>query len=139
MWKISKHTQKENNDYFKARTAEWANYPLFISQSFIPILFYITKWWYLLIVAIYVLNLLWLPLRYKYVNVKLLDFGWKFNKFKWVILLGTGIFLFYKHLMAAGIVAFIWPFITLILVMLSPSFDEKKIRDAIIKKVSALQ
>ena len=138
MWKQSKHTQKENKDYFNARTSEWANYPLFVLQSFVPIFFYFTKWWYPAI-AIYTLNLLWLPLRYKFVNIQLLDFGWRLNKVKWAILAGTGIFLFSKHMIVEGILAFVWPFITLILVMLSPPFDEGKIKEMIMKRFSALQ
>ena len=138
MWNQSKHTQKENKDYFNARASEWANYPLFILQSFVPIFFYFTKWWYL-IIAIYALNLLWLPLRYKLVNIRLLDFGWRLNKVKWAILAGTGIFLFSKHMLVEGIVAFVWPFITLILVMLSPPFDEEKIKEMIMKRFSALR
>ncbi len=138
MWKVSNHTEKENNTYFTARASEWANYPLFILQSFIPIFFYLTKWWYL-IIAIYLLNLLWLPFRYKHVSIKLLDFGWRFNKIKWAILAGIGIFLFSKHLIIAGIIAFIWPFITLILVMLSPQFDIEKIKKMVVSRFSALQ
>jgi uncharacterized membrane protein (Fun14 family) len=138
MWKIAKHTEKENNDYFRARASEWANYPLFILQSFIPILFYFTKWWYL-IIGVYILNLFWVPLRYKFVNIQLLDFGWRLNKAKWAILAVTGIFLFSKHMLLEGIIAFIWPFITLILVMLSPPFDEEKISKIIIKRFSSLR
>ncbi len=138
MWNVSKHTQKENDDYFTARASEWANYPLFVSQSFIPILFYFTKWWYL-VIGIYILNLLWVPFRYKFVNVKLLDFGWKLNKAKWVILLATGVFLFSKRLIVEGLIAFVWPFVTLILVMLSPPFDVDKIKKMIISRFSSVQ
>ncbi len=138
MWNISKHTKKENDDYFTARAAEWANYPLFILQSFIPILFYFTKWWYL-VIGVYVLNLLWVPFRYKFVNIKLLDFGWRLNKAKWVILLATGVFLFSKRLIVEGLIAFVWPFITLMLVMLSPPFDVDKIKDMIVNQFSSLQ
>ncbi len=138
MWNVSKHTQKENDDYFTARASEWANYPLFVSQSFIPILFYFTKWWYL-VIGIYILNLLWVPFRYKFVNVKLLDFGWKLNKAKWVILLATGVFLFSKRLIVEGLIAFVWPFVTLILVMLSPPFDVDKIKKMIINRFSSVQ
>lgn len=138
MWNVSKHTQKENDDYFTARASEWANYPLFVLQSFIPILFYFTKWWYL-VIGIYILNLLWVPFRYKFVNVKLLDFGWKLNKAKWVILLATGVFLFSKRLIVEGLIAFVWPFVTLILVMLSPPFDVDKIKKMIINRFSSVQ
>ncbi len=138
MWNVSKHTQKENDDYFTARASEWANYPLFVLQSFIPILFYFTKWWYL-VIGIYILNLLWVPFRYKFVNVKLLDFGWKLNKAKWVILLATGVFLFSKRLIVEGLIAFVWPFVTLILVMLSPPFDVDKIKKMIISRFSSVQ
>ncbi len=138
MWKISEHSQKENKAFITARASEWANFPLFVLEPFIPILFYFAKWWYVMIGA-YLLNLLWIPVRYRYFDAKLSEFAWKMNKFKWAILLAIAIFLFMKKMLVAGIITLFWPFITLLLVMISPPYDAEKLKEMVTKAFSAEQ
>ncbi len=138
MWKINEHSQKENKAFITARTSEWANFPLFVLEPFIPILFYFAKWWYVMIGA-YLLNLLWVPVRYRYFDAKLSEFAWKMNKFKWGILLAIAIFLFARKMLVAGIITLFWPFITLLLVMISPPYDAEKLKEIVTKAFSAEQ
>ncbi len=136
MWRIEEHSQKENKAFIAARASEWANFPLFILEPFIPILFYFAKWWYIVIGA-YILNLLWIPFRYRFFDAKLSEFAWKFNKFKWGILLIIAIFLFTKKMLVEGIITLFWPFITLILVMISPPYDIEKMKGIVVKAFSS--
>ncbi|MCD6427818.1 MAG: hypothetical protein J7L03_06985 [Caldisericaceae bacterium] len=138
MWKIEEHSQKENRAFISARASEWANFPLFVLEPFIPILFYFAKWWYIIIGA-YLLNLLWIPVRYKYFDPKLSEFAWKMNKIKWGVLFGVAIFLFTKKMLVEGIVTLVWPFITLILVMISPPYDIEKMKEIVTKAFSSAQ
>ncbi len=137
MWDIKKHKKKENKIYITSRASEWANYPLFVSESFVPILFYFVKQWWAVIIGMYVINLLWIPFRYKFFSAKASEFAWKLNKFKWGIILGISILYFVKNMLLSGILTLIWPFIALILIMFSPPFDLEKIEERVTEKLSA--
>jgi hypothetical protein len=139
MWNTKKHSKKENKIYITSRASEWANYPIFVTESFMPILFYFIKQWWIVIIIAYVLNLLWLPFRYKFFNPKASEFAWKLNKVKWGIVLGIAIFFFVNNMLLAGILTLAWPFIALLLIMFSPPFDLEKIEENITEKISALQ
>ena len=44
MWKVSEHTDSENNHYITLRTVEWIHFPLWISMAIVPVLLFFFDW-----------------------------------------------------------------------------------------------
>jgi hypothetical protein len=91
------------------RSLEWENWPGFVSQPVVPILFIFCKWFYVLAGA-FILNVLWAGIRYRYVSVRAATGGMYFVMFcKWPTAIGGSIYLFTHGSHLAGILALAWP------------------------------
>jgi hypothetical protein len=88
---------------------EWTNWPSFISQPIVPIMLIFYRWYFVLL-AVFILDLLWTAIRYRYVNVAAATYAVIFVKFcKWPAALGSAVYLFVHHSYLPGILAVAWP------------------------------
>lgn len=127
MWNIEKHSKKENEAYFTGRASEWAHFPLFITQIAVPPLMLIVPWW-VVIVLVIALDLLWSLYREKIVNVKLADFFYNVNKFKWISFIAFGAFYISRSMWIEAVLSFLWPFIAFVLALVigRPNYEVLK-------------
>ncbi|MCI4462984.1 MAG: hypothetical protein JHC30_02290 [Caldisericum sp.] len=127
MWEVEKHTKSENKAYIDGRSGEWANLPIYITEILVPPLMYFVKW-YILLVAVYILNVLWGFVSGKFINLKISYILWQINKFRWIIFIVFGYFYISKSMYVEGALSLLWPFISLILAFLNPKNRQKKLR-----------
>ncbi len=98
------------NEYW-LRAAEWTNWPTFISQPLVPILFVFYPW-YSIIVGLFAVDVLWAGIRYKYVNVTAARAAVPVVAYaKWPAAIGSAIYLFIQHRYFAGVLALAWPLV----------------------------
>lgn len=114
IWNPSEHSDDENLRWCWLRAIEWGDWPLFISQPIIPILFLFFPWWQI-VIAIVILTWLWAFIRYKYINITLADLGPLFVLLKWPISVGVGIYFLIKHNYFLAVISTFWPLITLLI------------------------
>lgn len=119
IWNPSEHSDDENLRWCWLRAVEWGNWPLFIAQPIIPILFLFFPWWQI-VIAIVILTWLWAFIRYKYINITLADLGPLFVHLKWPISVGIGIYFLIKHNYFLAVISAFWPLITLLILHFSP-------------------
>jgi hypothetical protein len=127
MWEVEKHTKSENKAYIDGRSGEWANLPIYITEILVPPLMYFVKW-YILLVAVYVLNVLWGFVSDKFINLKISYILWQINKFRWIIFIVFGYFYISKSMYVEGALSLLWPFISLILAFLNPKNRQNEIK-----------
>jgi hypothetical protein len=127
MWEVEKHTKSENKAYIDGRSGEWANLPIYITEILIPPLMYFVKW-YILLVAVYILNVLWGFVSGKFINLKISYILWQINKFRWIIFIVFGYFYISKSMYVEGALSLLWPFISLILAFLNPKNRQNEIK-----------
>lgn len=85
------------------RATEWLSWPTFISQPLTPILFIFYPW-YFVIAGIFLADVLWAGIRYKYVNLSAARAAVPFVAYaKWPAAIGTAIYLFAHHTYFAGV------------------------------------
>ena len=93
------------------RATEWANWPTFVSQPVVPIMFIFYRWIFV-VGALFFLDLMWAVLRYRYVNVPAATYAVYFVSFcKWPAAIGSGAYLLYHHSYFAGTLALAWPIV----------------------------
>jgi len=127
MWEVEKHTKSENKAYIDGRSGEWANLPIYITEILVPPLMYFVKW-YILLVAVYILNVLWGFVSGKFINLKISYILWQINKFRWIIFIVFGYFYISKSMFVEGAISLLWPFISLILAFLNPKNRQNEIK-----------
>jgi hypothetical protein len=104
------------NEYW-LRAAEWTNWPTFVSQPLVPILFIFYSW-YVVIAGLLVLGVLWAGIRYKYINLTAARAAVPFVVFaKWPAAIGSAIYLYTQHRYFAGVLAFVWPLVGVIVMV----------------------
>ena len=85
------------------------NWPSFLSQPIVPIVLIFWNWFYVL-AGVFVLNVMWATIRYRYVNVPLATHAVHFVTLcKWPAALGSGLYLIFHHSYISGLVALGWP------------------------------
>ncbi len=105
------YTHDEIRRWLWLRAIEWGAFPAYLSQPIAPILFIFFPW-YLVVLSIFILGVLWCFVRYSFVSVHLagavvVPVVW----LKWPAAIGSSIYLFFHHQIAAGVVALIWPLV----------------------------
>lgn len=108
---LETYTEEELRRWLWLRSIEWGAFPAYVSQPIVPILFIFYPW-YLVILSIFILGILWCFVRYSFVSPGVADIVvipvvW----LKWPAAIGSGVYLFWHHQIAAGVFAFIWPLI----------------------------
>jgi hypothetical protein len=138
MWKTEAHTKKENEAYINGRASEWGHLPVFATQIFMPLLFLVLKWYFVIILVI-LLDWVWSMFRYKYYNMYISDSFWKLNKFKFPVLIVYGFFFIAKKLYVEGAITFLWPFISILFVMIGPPASMDLLKPAIEKELNNIE
>lgn len=117
-WNPNNHSREENSKWCQLRAIEWGKFPLFISQPFVPILLHYYAWWKILIFII-LFNFLWCIIRYQFVSKILAETGVYLLKLKWPISILICIYFLFQKKYFLGVLSISWPFVTLILTMLT--------------------
>lgn len=107
-------TEDELRRWLLLRATEWCYFPGFISQPVVPIslIFFplVT-----VLLSIFLINLLWVYVRYSYVNINLARFAVFFVGYlKWPATIGSFIYLLINKQYLPAVVALLWPAIVLI-------------------------
>src|SRR6266851_10288547 len=107
--KFEGYTNDEVVRWAWLRAVEWGAFPAYVSQLVAPILF-MSYPWYFVLIGVFVLGIIWLPVRYAFVSVHLANTAcivvvW----FKWPAAIGSSIFLFMHRQPVAGVIALLWP------------------------------
>lgn len=111
MWNPAEHTNQENLQWSWLRALEWQNWPIFISQPIVPIMFYFYKW-YLVIGIIVLVSFMWQALIVPFfVSPTALFYGVIFDKLKYLTTLIMAFLVFYKYGIMLTILTLVWPFI----------------------------
>jgi|ERR1039457_6227252 hypothetical protein len=93
------------------RAIEWNALPSFVSQPFVPILFIFFPW-VLVIFVVMVLSVIWVPIRYLFVNFRVATVACLFVVWcKWPASIGSSIYLFIHHQPVPAVIALLWPFL----------------------------
>lgn len=109
-------TDEEVRRWIWLRSIEWANWPIFISQPLIPIAIIFFKWW-LVLVIIYIINIFWSGVRYKYFNPLSATLAAYFVKLNWPAAIGCGVYLYVHGDYALAMMACLCPLLSGVLVL----------------------
>lgn len=91
------------------RAIEWTNWPVFLSQSVVPVLL-IYYPWYWVIAAVACLEFAWSFVRYRYVSLRAANSAALLVSYtKWPATIAAGIYLFIQHRYMIGVIAVWWP------------------------------
>ncbi len=107
LWDTDEHTEEENARWLVLRSIEWKNWPAFISQPIFPIAIIFFEWWKV-VAVIFIVEVLWTALRYRYVNPKLSDAAVLFVKLKWISIVVTLIYLLSSASYSLALLALAW-------------------------------
>lgn len=105
-------TESELQRMLWLRAVEWSNWPMFISQPLVPILF-IFFWWPYVLAAFFILDILWSTIRYSYVNLRVANIGATFVVWlKWPATIVAAIYLFIQGRYIVAALALVWPLLS---------------------------
>jgi hypothetical protein len=104
------------------RSTEWANWPLFILQPIVPILLLFVPWWEI-IIGILILSYAWTLIRNKYQSINLTLLGAFSGRLKWPVSIVMGIVFLISAQYIQSALSFIWPAVTIFLMLFIPVTD----------------
>jgi len=104
------YTESEIKQYLMARAIEWNTWPGFLSQPVFPILLLFYKWW-LVILTILIIAVVWSLVKYKFINVRLAEFGIFFAKLKWISIPACAIYFIVSESYGLSILSILWPIV----------------------------
>lgn len=108
------YTDDEIKRWLWIRAIEWGNFPAYLSQPIVPVLF-IFYTWYFIVFGVVVLGLLWSLVRYCFVSVGLSRVAClTVVLLKWPAAIGSSIYLFIHHRPLVAVAALVWPFVAAI-------------------------
>ena len=127
MWNASEHTDDDNLRWCHLRAIEWANWPIFVSQSMAPVaLLFIS--WKTVMLYIVVANFIWaLLIRHRIVIAWLARCGVYLAKLKWLTCPISACILFFRGSGTIAALALFWPLVTLFLPFLTIVLGSAKI------------
>src|SRR5947209_15517766 len=102
-------TDADVQRWLLVRAVEWSNWPTFVSQPIVPVLFLIFPWYYVVLVLA-ATDLGWATIRYNFINVALARWGVFVAQLRWPSALICGIYLLFHRSYLAGVIALLWPF-----------------------------
>jgi hypothetical protein len=115
-----------NDELLKARLSvglravEWEIWPLFLSNTLVPLLYLMFDWWlvWLLVLAA---SIVWLPFGHRMPVLPLAQLGYVLVRFtRWPAILGVGIYLLLERNIWLGIACFLTPLLATLLGMAFP-------------------
>jgi hypothetical protein len=111
LWKAVEHSFEENKRWAWIRAIEWKAWPGFVSQPVIPILFAFFPV-HTVIIALFLVNWLWLALRWKLLNVPLASVGSIFVVLtKWPSCILMCAYFIFRGNYIPAVLSICWPFI----------------------------
>jgi hypothetical protein len=113
-WNFVDYTDDETRRWLSLRSIEWMAWPSFVSQPIIPILLITYTWWQLLLIVIFV-EIIWTPLRYRFVSFYLVELGVFFVKLKWPASIISFIYLLTDARYGTAILALLWPLVAAVI------------------------
>jgi hypothetical protein len=121
MWNPRNHSDEDNLRWCWLRAVEWGNWPVFLSQTYAPVLL-IWLTWKEVIIGVFLANLLWaLFIRSNFISVPLADLGFFVVFPRWITwLVATGV-LFYLWKQPECWVSVAWPAIIYPLMLFTPT------------------
>jgi len=106
------YSEAEIQRWLWLRAMEWRVWPAFISQPIVPILFIFWPWFYVLIV-VFLIGVIWCPIRYAFVSVRLAEVGCLFVQYlKWPTALAGCVYLIICKNYVPAAIALLWPFLS---------------------------
>jgi len=113
-WDSTRHSEEENARWCHLRSIEWLHWPLFVTQPVVPLCLLVLPW-YVVVLSVLLLTILWTLAQYRYVSVRLADFGPLFVYLKWPISVGVGIYFLIHESYFLGLLAGLYPMLVLIM------------------------
>ena len=103
-------TEADVQRWLLLRAIEWSNWPTFVTQPIVPVLFLIFPWYYVVLVLV-LTAFAWSAIRYRFVSAALARSGVFVVQLKWPSALICGIYLLFQRSYLAGGIALLWPFL----------------------------
>jgi hypothetical protein len=120
LWNPQNHPDEDNLRWCWLRAIEWGNWPLFLSQTFAPVLL-IWFSWKAVVIGLFTVNLFWaIFVRYNVVIPPLADMGVYFVLARWIAWPVATITLFINGTSPERWIALAWPAITYALCIFTP-------------------
>jgi hypothetical protein len=85
----SRFTEDESARACLLRALEWSKWPAFLSQPLVPLLYLFFRWYWVLL-GVFLVNKLWVLVRYRFQNVQAAAFGSLFVRVKWITMVLAG-------------------------------------------------
>lgn len=104
------YSENEIRQYLMARAIEWNTWPGFLSQPIFPILLIFFKWW-LIILSLILLSMVWSLVKYRFVNVRMAEFGIFFAKLKWLSMPACAVYFISAGRYGLAVIAVLWPIV----------------------------
>ena len=111
------------------RALEWNNWPIFLGQAGVPLLLLVFPWWGV-ISALVVADLIWSWQCERLISMKWAILGASFVRSRWVISLVSGTWLIIHGSLELGLLAAVWPLLSLVLVCILPPSKAEAIQEA---------
>src|SRR5438093_997011 len=105
---LESYSEPEIQRWLHVRAIEWTAWPSFITQPLVPILIVFFPW-YQVVLGVFLLGIIWCPVRYSLVSPRLAQIALFFVLLKWPTSLGSAIYLFVHGSYLSGAVALLWP------------------------------
>lgn len=103
-------TDEEARRWLFLRATEWTNWPSFLSQPIVPVLFIFYPWYFVLL-GVFFLDIIWTVIRYRYVNVIAATYAVFFVRYcNWPVAIGSAIYLSVHHRYLVGFLGLAWSF-----------------------------
>jgi hypothetical protein len=113
-WDSTRHSEEENARWCHLRSIEWLRWPLFVTQPVVPLCLLVLPW-YVVVLSVLFLTILWTLARYRYVSVRVADFGPLLVYLKWPISVSVGIYFLIHGSYLLGLLAGLYPIFALII------------------------
>jgi hypothetical protein len=101
------------------RSTEWANWPLFIFQPIVPVLFLLIPWWGI-IIGILILSYTWTLIRNRYHSLNLALLGAFFVRLKWPVSIIMAMVFLLSGQYVRSVLSALWPVVTMFLMLFIP-------------------
>jgi hypothetical protein len=120
LYNPAENSDQNNLRWAWLRAVEWGAWPLYVFQPIAPILLLFFNW-KIVVIFIYLLNLSWSLIRYRFISPFFADIGNLAAHLKWPISIGIAIYFAFQRNYFLALISLSWPLITILLSFFSPS------------------
>jgi len=107
-WNLVDYTEAETKRWLFLRAIEWNAWPTFISQPIVPVLLIFFPWWQIFL-GVLLIDLIWMFVRFRYINFFLVELGVFFVKLKWPAAVLSSVYLLVEGKYVIAILSLLWP------------------------------